>query len=195
MDVQFFIDGVTVRDDERAYVEEKIARLSHFAHELDDASVSCRVDIRSNKIKTSDRCITVHVTLVVPHAVIRAEEDGVTVQEATDLTVEKLERQIARYKGKHHRRTTHGEWIPSSTLEELTEAQQEVVSETRVVKRKRFTDVRLLHEDEAIEQLELIGHDFFVFDNKDSGFLSIAYKRDDGSYGVIEIDKASVKQW
>lgn len=190
MQFQLFSEGIELNDEEKDYIQKKMMHLEKLAEELVDESSMIRVDVRQNKIKHSDKHISIQVTLFVHPVVIRAEDNGTTVEEATDIAEEKLRHQIERYKTKRHRRSQTGEWIPESTLEQLSNAQNDLTySQPSIGKRKKLSDIQSIHEDEAIEQLELIGHAFFVFDNKDTGLLSVAYRRDNGTYGVIELDK------
>ena len=190
MQFQLFSEGIELSEDQKEYVRKKMTHLEKFAEELVDESSTVRVDVRSNKDKTSDKHISFQVTLFVHPVVIRAEDRGATLDEAVDLAEEKLRKQIERYKTKQHRRAQTGEWIPESTLEQLSDAQNDLVHvKPSIGKRKKFSDVQSIHEDEAIEQLELIGHDFYVFHNKDTGLLSVAYRREDNSYGVIELEQ------
>lgn len=193
MQLQLFTEGVSLTDEDKEYITKKILHLEKFAHELLEESTSVRVDVRANKVKTSDKNVSVQVTLFVHPSILRAEDFGVTSNEAIDLVEGKLRKQIERYKGKHHRRAQGGEWIPESTLEQLSGTQDDLAPMTvsKVAKRKKISDIQSMHEDEAIEQLELLGHDFFVFDNKDTGLTAVAYKRKDDTYGVIEVSEFS----
>lgn len=196
MRYQLFSEGITLDESEKEYVQKKMMHLDKIAGDLSDESCSCRVDVRENKVKTSNKHVTIQVTIVLPKVVVRAEESGTTLQEAVDFVEEKLERQIEKYHTKKHRRSQTGEWIPQSTLEELSSAQNDLPSDIgRILKRKRFADIEEMHEEEAILQLELIGHDFFLFQNKDTGLLSLVYRRKDGSFGIIEVAKLDIKKW
>lgn len=196
MRYQLFAEGITLDESEKEYVQKKMMHLDKFAGDLMDESCSCRVDVRENKVKTSNQHVTIQVTIVLPKVVVRAEENGTTVQEAVDFVENKLQRQIEKYHTKKHRRSQTGDWIPQSTLEELSSAQSDLPSDLgKIIKRKRFADIEEMHEEEATLQLELIGHDFFLFQNKDTGLLSLVYRRKDGSFGIIEVAKLDLKKW
>lgn len=196
MQLQLFCEGVNLMEQEREYITKKILHLEKYASDLIDESSSVRVDVRHNKLKHSGKLFLVQVTLFVHPSILRAEESGTTLEESVDLVEEKLKKQVERYKGKHHRRGQGGEWIPESTLEQLTHAQNEApLAVTQIMKRKKLNDLQSMHEDEAIEQLELIGHDFFIFNSKDTGLISVAYRRKDDTYGVIEVEKFESKKW
>lgn len=180
-------------DREKEYVEKKINHLQKLADRVGDEASKMHIDVMNSDIKTSDKKMKIQGTLHVPYAYLRAEVQGTTVEEATDFFVEKMERQIGRYKAKLHRRDEKGKWIPQSTLETISQTQEEVVDPNmpRITKRKDFTNERPMHEEEAIEQLELLGHVFFSFYNIDRDCFAVVYKREDGTYGLIEMRQPS----
>jgi putative sigma-54 modulation protein len=147
-----------------------------------------RVDVEYTKSKSDGQDIATQITMYVPNAVIRAEVKGSTVEETADLAVEKLKKQIERYKTKKHRRDRGGQWIPESTLESVQGGMTEEEIE-KVVKRKKYDDLEPMREDEAVEQMELLGHDFYAFVNRDTDLFSVVYRRQDGDYGLIELEK------
>lgn len=190
MQVQIFDRNITLSDRQLEYIQDKIFHLKSFGEKVADESTQVRVDIESNRIKTSNKNITVQVTIFVPHAVIRAEIFSTTVEEGIDLCVDKLKKQLERYKGKQNRRDKFGKWIPSSTLEEITAA-HDIGEVNSVSKRKAFVDLNPMHEEEAIEQLELLGHSFYAFVNSDSNHFNVVYRREDGSYGLLDFGEKS----
>ena len=132
------------------------------------------------------------ITMCVPRALLRAEVCANQVPEAIDLAIEKLKKQIERYTAKKHRRDKEGRWIPLSTLEQVSELanadvpSEEFKIESNITRRKRYSHTEPMHEEEAIEQMELIGHHCFIFENIDTKRFSMVYKKDDGTYGVVE---------
>jgi len=188
MQVQIFDRHISLNDDQLEYIREKMFNLKSYGEGIDDESTEVRVDVEANNVKTSNKNITVQVTMIVPHAVIRAEVYATTVEEGIDLAAGKLRKQIERYKGKKNRRDKSGKWIPSSTLEEISSAHggSEV---SHVAKRKQFVAVGPMHEEEAIEQLELLGHSFYAFMNAESSRFNVVYKREDGTYGLLDFDQ------
>lgn len=188
MQISFHEKNLTLNANQKEYITDKIEALGTYGERIDDESTQVRVDVETNKNKTTDKNITVQVTMYVPHAVIRAEVFSTTVEEGVDLAEEKLRKQIERYKGKISRRDKAGKWIPTSTLEEITATQEvtpEVTQAERISKRKTY-ELDPIHEEEAIEQLELVAHDFFAFLNIDTNRFNIVYKREDGSYGLLD---------
>ncbi len=188
MNIQFIKSHLDLIDAQKEYITKKIEHLGKLADRINDESMEVHVSIKENKLKTTDHNISVEVTMIVPHALIRAEVNGKTLEEAVDLCEEKLRRQIERYKGKLHRRTDSGEFMPESTLEQIAGTQEEFKEIKKILKRKTFKDSKPMYEEEALEQMELLGHDFFVFNNIDTGRTSVVYMRVDGTYGVIDIN-------
>ena len=162
MQVTFYDKHMRLSESQREYVQEKIEHLKHFSDRVDDESTQVKVEVEAHPSKISNKDLVIQVTMFVPNGVIRAEVPATTVEEGIDIAVSKLKKQIARYKTKKSRRNKEGEWIPSSTLEQIS-ATAEVGGElAKISKRKNFT-VDSMHEEEAIEQLELLDHNFYVF--------------------------------
>ena len=117
--------------------------------------------------------------------ILRSEERSDDIFTALDAALEKLQRQMERYKGKHYRGRGDGrsasEVVPPALAEEETEE-----PEPSIVRRKRFV-LAPMDEMEAIEQMILLGHEnFFVFYNATTNAINVLYRRRDGNYGLIE---------
>ena len=113
---------------------------------------------------------------------LRAEERTADMFASIDAIVDKMYRQIVRYKGKRYGRGRGPGEIPP-----VEEFEEEVPP--RIVRTKRF-QVAPMDEEEAVEQMELLGHDFFVFFNVDTNEVNVIYRRKDGNYGLIEPELA-----
>ncbi len=185
MQVTIHERSLNLNEDQKGYITEKIDHLKTYGERVDDESTHVRVDVEHNKIKTSNKNITMQVTMHVPHAIVRAEVMATTVEEGVDLAVDKLKKQLERYKSKKNRRDKSGKWIPASTLEEISST-SEVGTEVMGVSKRKAFHVEPMHEEEAIEQLELLGHNFFAFRNRDTQRFNVVYRRDDGSYGLLD---------
>lgn len=163
------------------YVNKKVLKLERFLSENGD----CRVDLAYAKTarNAGDRYIA-QVTIRGRGFILRSEERADSVQMAIDATVEKMSRQIERFKGKQWRKRT-------DDFTEKTEADQialdeEEVGMPKITRRKSF-GISPMDENEAMEQLILLGHeDFFVFFNVDTGRVNVLYRRRDGDYGLID---------
>lgn len=188
MKIQLVSQSVTLGDNQKEYLENKIDNLKKYEERIADEATVVRVDVEKTKVKSGDERIATQITMYVPNAVIRAEVKGSTVEETADLAVEKLKKQIERYKTKKHRRDKGGQWIPESTLETASQSMKEMDIDA-IVKRKKYDDLEPMKEQEAAEQMELLGHDFYAFVNEDTGLFSVVYRRQDGDYGLIELEK------
>ena len=162
----------------REYVEKKAERLYRFLEKIDET----RVDLSYVKTaRESNNRFVAQITLRGRGFILRAEERAEEIKTAIDQVMDKIERQIERYKGKKYRSRT--EAIPASEL--LTEEVEEHV-QPLIARRKKFMLVPM-DELEAVEQMNLLGHeDFFVFFNINTNAINVLYKRRDGSYGIIE---------
>jgi putative sigma-54 modulation protein len=129
-----------------------------------------------------------HVIEVMVNAnglLIRGEERSADARSAIDLVLEKVERQIRRSRGKWLDRVrSQEEWGPEELLS--GEGEEETAG-GRIVRTKRFT-IKPMGPEEAAAQMELLGHDFYVFTNAETGQVNVLYRRRDGDYGLIEPD-------
>ena len=121
------------------------------------------------------------VTVFTPGDIIRIKSEGTDMFEAIDMVSKKLERQIKRYRNKIIQKRSR------KNSEEKVAAFEDIEEDLKkqVVKVKTFT-IKPTSPEEAIMQMELIGHDFFVFINAESGKTAVIYRRKDGNYGLIE---------
>ena len=163
----------------REYVEKKVAKLERYFTETPEATVN--VNLRFNQDKTSK----VEITIPMPQLVLRAEETNADMYAAIDLIVDKLERQIRKHKTKVNRKFREKGSMATmftSPAAELAEAEED---ELEVVRTKRF-DLKPMDSEEAILQMNMLGHNFYVFTNAETNRTNVVYKRKDGRYGLIE---------
>ncbi len=179
--------NVELTDWLRQYVEKKIGRLERYLPDIDEARVELREE---NTRSASDRAVA-QVTLRSRRTILRAEERTGDMFASIDAVSDKLERRIRRFKGKrarnHKRAVAEANSLEASTspVAELIEEEEEIPDEAAIVRRKRF-EVYPMDPMEAVEQMELLGHDFFVFLNGETGQINVLYRRRDGTYGLIE---------
>jgi putative sigma-54 modulation protein len=169
--------NVEVTDAIHDYAERKFGKL---ARQLaDPTQVELELAVERNP-SIADNHVA-EATIWTKGPVLRAREASGDMKASIDLLVEKLERQVKRYRQKRrheHERHERGNGpVPEENSSPLREG-------TMIVKTKQFV-LKAMTAEEAIEQLELIGHDFFVFRNE-SGEINVVYRRRDGNYGVIE---------
>ncbi len=153
----------------RSYAEEKIGRFDKYLSNITEAVVTLSVDKFRHKAE---------VLLKVNGVKIQAEGKTEEVYSAIDQVVDKLEKQVIKYKEKQHD-YRKGE---KRTVE--THAAGRVEPET-IIKRKQFT-MKPMSSEEAVNQMELLDKDFFIFTNERSGDINVVYRRNDGNYGLIE---------
>lgn len=185
--------NVKLNDKAKAYLETKLDHLRKYSERIGDESSLCRVEFEQKKLKSQGYCVRCEVTLSIPQAVIRAEVSGTAVEEVIDRALLKLRRQIERYKyrwnswdkkSRYVART--GKEVPISSNNPETMAEDEFGALPHISKRKQYSHIQPMTEHEAVERMELIGHDFFLFLNKETSRFSVVYKKEDGTYGLIE---------
>jgi putative sigma-54 modulation protein len=145
--------------------------------------VEARVELSQQSTRSANERHIVQVTLNNSGTIIRAEEHAADLKGAVDAVVDKLDKQIRRYKDKQVRKRRSN----VSDLEAIEDAAAdgEIEQEGRIVRTKRFRTLPM-SSDTAIEQMELLGHSFFLFVNAESGELNLLYRREDGNYGLLE---------
>ena len=161
-----------VTDSIRNYVEEKLGKLDKYFEEADEINANVLFRIQGkNQI--------VEVTVPIKKYILRAEEANEDLYASIDLVVEKLERQIRKNKTRIKERKVKD--IPVINFEAIIEEEPK----TTIVKRKSV-EMKPMDEEEAVLQMELLGHEFFVFQDIDTDSISVLYKRKDGNYGIID---------
>lgn len=175
--MNLIVSGKNIEVSERLkeYAEKKIGRLDRYLPSLTEA----RIEFALEKTRNVAQSQVVQVTLRSNGTLLRGEERSSDFNAAIDTVAEKLERQIEHYKGKHYRRKNHAERV------ETAEPSEEETAIPHIVRVKRFHTPPMT-EEEAIEQMELLGHTFFIFQNEERKSLNVLYRRNDGSYGLIE---------
>ncbi|MGO0121937.1 ribosome hibernation-promoting factor, HPF/YfiA family [Desulfothermobacter acidiphilus] len=164
--------NIEVTEALRQYVEKRLSKLERFANHLDEAQVVLSLERGQHRVE---------VTMNMNGMILRGEEATHDMYAAVDLVVEKLERQIERYKGRILRRRGESATPLAPPLPSSPEKEEEF----KVVRVKRFT-WKPMSVKEAILQMNLLGHSFFVFTNADTDQVNVVYRRHDGHYGLIE---------
>ena len=172
--------NVEVTDSIRRYAEDKLGKLDRQL--ADPTEVELELAIEHNP-SIADNHVA-EATIWTKGPVLRARESATDMYAAIDLVADKLERQVVRYRERRSRRPGgHAAVQHAAPPEPVATLPEE--DESVIVKTKQF-NMKPMGEEEAALQLELIGHDFFVFVNQDSDEVNVIYKRRDGNYGVIE---------
>jgi len=180
--IETVVRNMRLTDNIRDYVEKKAAKLERFLQEIDE------IRVELSHIKSARSALDRQVAQITVHGkgfILRSEERADDIHAAFDAALEKVQRQIDRYKGKHY----HGRGDGRSAAEVLEE--ELPVDETGellplIARRKKFI-VLPMNEDEAVEQMRLLGHDnFFIFFNAEQNSIQVLYRRRNGTYGLIE---------
>lgn len=165
------------------YVEKKIGKLDRYLPAIDEAHMELAVE----KTRSAQDRQVAQLTIRSKGALLRAEERNQDLYTAIDAVLDKMYRQIGRYKGKHQDRAREGAAEPESE-EQPAGAEGDKIA-GRIVRTKSFRMVSI-NPQEAIEQMELLGHDFYVFFNAEAGAINVLYRRQDGNYGLIQPEMA-----
>jgi putative sigma-54 modulation protein len=188
MELKIHARNVDVTPRLQEHVEKKVSKLDRYLPNIQEV----RVDLAIERHKQSmDQCIAQLTLRNTRGVILRAEEKRQTdIYAALDMALDKMYRQIERYKGKRKRRGggRYAEVDADLAAVEpvpLEEAEGEAEDKTAIVRRKRVSLVPM-SEEEAIDQMELLGHDFFIFYNAESATIGVLYRREDGNYGVLE---------
>ncbi|MEM7735071.1 MAG: ribosome-associated translation inhibitor RaiA [Deinococcota bacterium] len=170
---KFIGRNVEITDAMRSYAEDKLTKLERFSEHIVDARVVMSYAGNANSAAPAK----VEVQINVPNGIVRAEESGADTYSATDLVVDKLERQLKRYKERDLAK--RNESVPEPETEEETYDTPEIV---RVKKHA----LRPMTPEDAAMQMEDLGHTFFVFRDATTENINVIYIRHDGDYGLIE---------
>ncbi|GAA0472335.1 ribosome hibernation-promoting factor, HPF/YfiA family [Alkalibacillus silvisoli] len=175
-------ENIEVTNAIREYVEKKIGKLERYFDTPPSSDVHVNLSVYNMEQK-------IEVTIPMTNLLLRAEENHTDLYAATDLVVDKLERQIRKYKTKINRKFRQ-QGAPKHVFAEM---EQEALNgriekeddSIDIVKKKQF-DLKPMDEEEAVLQMDMLGHAFYVFENAETGYTNVVYKRKDGKYGLIE---------
>lgn len=175
--MKFNIHGqkLEVTDAIRSYIEEKIGRLEKYFENPSELTAKVVIKMRG-------RDQVVEVTIPAPRLILRGEEANKDLYASIDLVSDKIERQIRKNKtrmsSKNNKKNVDN-FIVDFKVEDLE------LDDNVVVKRKTI-EMKPMSEEEAILQMELLGHEFFVYKDVEHDTVCVLYKRKDGNYGIIE---------
>jgi putative sigma-54 modulation protein len=178
--MEIFGKNMEITDRIKEYVEKKASKFDRMLTNMDEV----KVDLAFSKSARSaaDRQVA-QITIRGKGFILRTEERADDIFEAYDTALEKMQRQIERYKGKHFK--GRGDGRSAAEVNEITPEEVEAQDKPVIMRRKAFHMVPM-DEMEAIEQMTLLGHeDFFVFYNMSTHSINVLYHRRDGTYGLI----------
>ena len=170
-------DKIKVTKAIKSHIEKKLTKLNHYFENPDNYTATTVIRIRGVEQ-------IVEVTVPTSKFTLRAEESHSDLYAAVDLVIDKLERQIRKNKTRLHDRYKKTDINEFNFEFDSLEEENENIE--KIIKRKDI-ETKPMDEEEAILQMDLLGHDFFVFKNLDEECVSVIYLRKDGSYGIINV--------
>ena len=166
---------LNVYDDTKAMIEEKLSKLDRYFGEEGSATVTL-----THKRNLS----TLEITIKASNTLFRSEVDADTFRDALDKSIDNIERQIRKNKTKLRKKLREG-IISDAAIAESSVVGDEVEEKDIIIRTKKF-EYTPMSPEEAIMQMNLIGHTFFVFNDAATEKTCVVYKRKDGNYGLIE---------
>ena len=177
MKIQISAKNYPMRDKLSNYIEKKLGKLDKYFNE----DVTANVVV--SKLRETPKF---EATISAKQAVFRAEEANDSVYDAVDIATERLANQMSKLKGKLEARYKENKALK---LEFVPEPEEEEFEEELAIVRRKQVELDPMVAEEAVLQMEMLGHDFFVFLDMDTDAVSVVYKRKGGEYGLIETDR------
>lgn len=179
IEVKVFGRNINIGEKLEEQVQRKVSGLDRY---LDDI-VEARVDLASTNARSADERETVQITVQGKGFILRAEERSSDIINALNMAVDTIQRRIERYKGKRNQRWKQGaDFTEGQDVEDDDDQDMAPI----IARRKQFA-LRPMDEWEAIDQMELLGHNnFFVFYNAQTEAINVLYRRHDGTLGLIQ---------
>ncbi|MGI6713183.1 MAG: ribosome hibernation-promoting factor, HPF/YfiA family [Bacillota bacterium] len=162
--------NIEITDALREYVEKRLGKLDRFYDEMNEAQVTLRVEKDRHRVE---------VTIPLNGFILRGEEETADMYGSVDLVVEKLEKQIEKYKTRINKK------LKNQSIRDFALKNEDEQEEPKIVRTKRFA-IKPMPVEEAVMQMNLLGHSFFVFANGETDEINVVYRRKDGNYGLIE---------
>lgn len=168
----------------REYAEKKVQKLERFFKDVPDATAYVNLKVYPDKTAKAE------VTIPLSFLVLRAEETTDDLYKSIDFVVDKLERQVRKYKTKINRKSREKGFeglTPQADAQEVevVASEAEPEPELEIVRSKRV-DLKPMDSEEAVLQMNMLGHDFFIYTDSETMEIAIVYRRNDGRYGLIE---------
>ena len=169
--------NIEITDSLKDYTTKRLSKIEKYIDDARVAQVALSLEGEDHKVE---------VTITLNNIILRAEVTAEDMYSAIDMVVEKLDKQIEKHKTKLYKRH-RGTGLKQLLDEEVRHEQsaKEVQEKFPIVRTKRFA-LKPMDEEEAIMQMSLLGHSFFMFYNANTGDINVVYKRMDGNYGLIE---------
>ncbi|MBO1198763.1 ribosome-associated translation inhibitor RaiA [Staphylococcus simiae] len=175
-------DNLTITDAIRNYIEEKIGKLERYFNDVPNAVAHVKVKTYSNS------ATKIEVTIPLKNVTLRAEERNDDLYAGIDLINSKLERQVRKYKTRINRKSRDRgdqEVFVAELQEAPADNEASDDNDIEIIRSKEFS-LKPMDSEEAVLQMNLLGHDFYVFTDRETDGTSIVYRRKDGKYGLIQ---------
>ena len=167
-------DKLKITDSMHDYIEEKLGKLEKYLKNSDEIRANVIVKVKNHEQR-------VEITIPLKTYIVRAEETKDDFYAAVDKALDTLERQIRKNKTR-----MMSKQVKTSFDFDINEIEQEIEKEEKKIVKRKIVEVKPMNEEEAILQMELLGHEFYMYKDSESGKRAVVYKRKDGNYGVIE---------
>ena len=174
MEIIIHGDKLKVTDAMKEYIEEKLEKLNKYLENSENVRASVIVKVKNHEQR-------VEITIPLKAFILRSEESKDDFYAAVDKTIDKLERQIRKNKT----RIMSKQVKTNKDFSMSAFADEEDLDDKKILKRKKV-EVKPMNEEEAILQMELLGHQFYMYKDSDTNQVAVVYKRTDGNYGIIE---------
>lgn len=178
MELKIRGDKIKITQSMKDYIEEKLSKLDKYLEKSNDVCANVMVKVKGHEQK-------VEITIPLKSFILRSEEIQEDFYAAVDKTIDKLERQIR--KNKTRLMAKHEKASFDFNFDSIVVEKKEEKDQNKVVKRK-VIEVKPMSEEEAIIQMELLGHEFFMYKDSETMEAAVVYKRKDGNYGVLEAE-------
>ena len=172
-------DKFKVTESIESYVKEKISKLDTYLGDSENVKANILISVNGRSQK-------VEVTIPLKNFILRAEEVQEDLYAAIDAVADKLQRQIRKNKTRMASKKMKTVAVQDFVFDKIEDAEEEE-KEEKIVKRKKV-EVKPMSEEEAILQMELLGHQFYIFKDAETLKPTLVYKRKEGNYGVIETE-------
>ncbi len=169
-------DKIKVTEAIEDYAKEKLGRIEKYLGDSNNIRATVVVNVKGHRQK-------VEVTIPLKTVILRAEETREDLYAAIDVVADKLERQIRKNKTKLQSKKMKDTFSKDFMFDAIENVEEE--NDDKIVKRKKI-EVKPMSEEEAILQMELLEHQFFIFKNSETNNIAVVYKRNEGNYGIIE---------
>ena len=174
MEIIIHGDKLKITDAMKKYIEEKLEKLNKYLENGDNVRATVIVKVKNHEQR-------VEITIPLKAFILRSEESKDDFYAAVDKTIDKLERQIRKNKT----RIMSKQVKTNKDFSMSAFADEEDLDDKKILKRKKV-EVKPMNEEEAILQMELLGHQFYMYKDSETNQVAVVYKRTDGNYGVIE---------